>query len=311
MNSKQTAVLVSLGVVWGASFLFIKVLIDAGLGPFGLAAVRTSMGALTVAPVVWWIRGRLPRDRKTWLIVGGLGVLNFAVPWTLFALAARHAPSGASSIANSGQPLWSAIFATVLLKTDRLTGLRVLGLVVGFSGVVFLMGDGILDAGSSGSRAILIMLGATMCYGLSGVFIRRYLGHVPAVGLAAGQMAFAAVALWPLALASGAFNSVSMGAAEWGSILTLGAVGSGVGVVGYMWLIGEVGPVRASVVTYLMPPLGVFLGWLVLDERVGWNLAGGLALVITGVALVQGVPMRRLMLRAGIRPVAATAPAGD
>ena len=78
-----------------------------------------------------------------------------------------------------------------------------------------------------------------------------------------------------------------------------------------MWLIGEVGPVRAAVVTYLMPPLGVFLGWLVLDERVGWNLAGGLALVIAGVALVQGVPVRRLMLRAGIWPVAATAPAGD
>ncbi|MBA4181126.1 MAG: EamA family transporter, partial [Anaerolinea sp.] len=302
MTTRQLVVLLGLAAVWGASFLFIKVLVEAGLGPAGLSAARTLLGVLTLAPVVWRIRASLPRDRKTWLLLAGLGVLNFALPWTLFAIAAQEAPSGASSIANSSLPLWSAIFATVLLKTDRLTGVRVLGLAAGFSGVLVLMGGGLLDAGSDGSWAILIMLLATMCYGLSGVLIRGRLGHVPGVGLAAGQMAFAAVVLWPVALASGAFSSVSMGAAEWGSLLALGCAGSGVGVAAYMWLIGETGPVRASLVTYLMPPLGVFLGWAVLDEAIGWNLVGGLTLVIAGVALVQGVPLRRLMSRPGVRP---------
>ena len=299
MNARQIAVLLVLAAVWGASFLFIKVLVEAGMGPAGLGAARTSLGVLTLAPMAWRIRARLPRDRRSWVLLAGLGVLNFALPWTLFALAARDVPSGASSIANSSQPLWSAIFASMLLQSDRLTGVRVFGLALGFSGVVVLMGEDLLDVGSNESRAIVIMLGATMCYALSGVFIRRRMGHVPAVGLAAGQMGFAALALWPLALYSGAFESVSMGAPEWSSVIALGCLGSGVGVAWYMWLIGEVGPVRASVVTYLMPPLGVFLGWAVLDERIGWNMVGGLSLVIAGVALVQGISLRTMK---GFRP---------
>jgi len=89
-----------------------------------------------------------------------------------------------------------------------------------------------------------------------------------------------------------------MGAAQWGSLATLGIVGSGLAAAAYVWLIGEVGAVRASVVTYMMPPIGVLLGWLVLDERIGWNLVFGLGFVIGGVALVQGWALHRLAWRA-------------
>ncbi|MCZ7578976.1 MAG: DMT family transporter [Dehalococcoidia bacterium] len=92
------------------------------------------------------------------------------------------------------------------------------------------------------------------------------------------------------------------------SALALGALGSGIAVAAYMWLIQEAGPVSASVVTYLIPPVGVFVGWLVLDERIGWNMLGGLACILAGVAFVQGFPLRRL---AGRRPAAPLpAPAG-
>lgn len=297
--------------MWGASFLFIRVLVDAGIGPVGLSAARTGLGFVCIAPVAWRMRKQFPADRRTILALAILGFVNFALPWTLYAVAAPHAPTGAASIANSSTPLWSAIFATLLLKADRLGGTRVLGLAIGFSGVLLLMGKDMANTRSSGALAILVMLAATLCYGLSAVSIRRFVRHVPAVGLAAGQIGFATLILWPVALAQGAFANAEMGVPEWGSLFALGFVGSGLAVVAYMWLIGEVGPVKASVVTYLMPPLGVFLGWIVLDERVGWNLAGGLALVIAGVALVQGVPVRRLMLRAGIWPMAAPAATGD
>ena len=293
MTTRQLTVLLALGVLWGASFLFIKVIVNAGVGPTGLSAARTGLGFATILPFAWLARSKMPRDRRTWLIICGLGVLNFALPWTLFALALEHAPSGASSIANASQPLWSAIFAVPLLKAERLSGLKTVGLLTGFSGVLVLMGPDILDAGSTGSTAILIMIVATMCYGVSGVLIRRHLPHVPAVALAGGQIGTATVILWPIALVTGAFSSASLGPGEWGSLVTLGVLGSGAGVVAFMWLIFEVGPVRASVVTYLMPPIGVFLGWLVLGEAIGWSLVGGLALVVTGVALVQGVPIGR------------------
>ena len=297
MTTRQLLVLLGLAVVWGCSFLFIKVLIDAGLDPLGASAGRTGLGVLTIAPFAWRARARFPRDRRTWVLLAALGFLNFALPWTLFGVAAHHAPSGASSVANSSQPLWSAIFGTILLRADRLTGVRVLGLVVGFAGVVLLMGEDMLSAGSTGSTAVLIMIGATMCYGISAVSIRRFLSHVPAVALAFAQIGFATLYLWPAALFTGAFATAEMGAGQWASLFALGCAGSGIGVIGYMWLIGEVGPVRAAVVTYLMPPLGVFLGWLVLDEPIGWNLVGGLACVVAGVALVQGLPIRRWVLR--------------
>jgi drug/metabolite transporter (DMT)-like permease len=85
-----------------------------------------------------------------------------------------------------------------------------------------------------------------------------------------------------------------MGAAEWGSVAALGGLGSGVAVIAYMWLIGSLGPVRASVVTYLMPPIGVLLGWAVLDEHIGWNLVLAILLIVSGVALVQNLSLRRL-----------------
>ncbi len=129
---------------------------------------------------------------------------------------------------------------------------------------------------------------ATMCYALSAVFIRRWFGPVQPIALAAGQLGTAAAVLWPFALATGAFSGATMGAGQWGSLLALGGIGSGVCVAGYMWLIAEVGAVRAGLVTYLVPPVGVVLGWLVLDEAIGWNLLAGLVFVIGGVALVQG-----------------------
>jgi len=309
MTTRQLLVLLGLGVLWGGSFLFIKVLVEAGIEPLGVSAGRTGLGFLTIAPFAWWARSRFPRDRRTWVLLAGLGFLNFALPWTLFGIAANHAPSGASSIANSSQPLWSAIFGTIVLKADRLSGIRLLGLGVGFTGVILLMGGDMLKAGSDGSTAVLIMLGATMCYGISAVSIRRFLSHVPAVALAIGQLGFATLYLWPAALVTGAFASAQLGAGEWVSFFALGCAGSGIGVIAYMWLIGEVGPVRAAVVTYLMPPLGVFLGWLVLGEAIGWNLLGGLACVVAGVGLVQGLPVRRRVLRpASVVTVGTAAP---
>ena len=307
MTGRQLTVLLVLGFIWGASFLFIKVLVDDGVGPIGVSAGRTVLGSLSLAPVAFASRRQLPRERRVWALIALLGLVNFALPWTLFAVAAEHAPSGASSIANSSQPLWAAIIVTLFLRADRLTGVRALGLAVGFLGVIVLMGKDLLDAGSSGSVAILIMLLATFCYACSAVTIRRYLGGVAPVFLAAGQIAFAALCLVPLALVLGQAPGPSIGGSGLLALLLLGGANSGIAVTGYMWLIREVGPVRAAVVTYVMPPVGVTLGWLVLDEPLGWNLLGGLVCVVIGVALVQQLPLRALWRRTAGLPRAALA----
>ena len=132
---------------------------------------------------------------------------------------------------------------------------------------------------------------------------------MPAVPLATVQVGTAAVLLMPAALVTGAFSNANMDAKVILNLAALGALGSGLAVVAMMYLIQNVGPVRASVVTYMVPPIGVFLGWLVLEEALGWNLVVALGFILGGVALVQGVNLRRFF-RGGISEPA-LAPAGD
>lgn len=245
---------------------------------------------LTLVPFAWASRHAFPRDRRTWAALAALGVVNFAAPWTLVALSQEHIPSSVASIVNSAMPLWAGIFSAILIRSERLTAIQVAGLMLGFLGVVAIMGADLGDFGGDSVLGVTIMLLATSMYGSSTVFIRRYMSHVTPVALTVGQVGFAAILLLPLAFATGAFEEAAFGGAEISAVLALGALSSGLAIVLFMWLIREVGPVRASVVTYMMPPIGVFLGWAVFSEPIGWNLLVGLLLIATGVALVQGLP---------------------
>ncbi|MEX0782994.1 MAG: DMT family transporter [Dehalococcoidia bacterium] len=294
MTSRQFITLSVLVLIWGCSFLFIRVLLDADMEPLGVSGARLAMGAAVLAPLAWAGRAQLPRDVRTWTLLAALGVFNFALPWTLFPISQQHIPSGVASIANACTPLWAAVIAAVLIPGEHFTLRRAAGLGMGFVGIVTLMAGDVGGVDGNWAWGILGVVVATLLYGLSAVFIRLRMREVAPVALATGQIAVAALAIMPLALATGAYNDAEMGAAEWGSLVALGGIGSGVGPVVYMALIQDVGPVRASVVTYLMPPIGVFLGWSLLDEVIGWNLVIASALIVSGVALVQNVPLRRL-----------------
>ncbi len=284
--------LLGLATVWGGSFLFIRILLDAGIDPLGVSAARLVVGSVVLAPVAWALRRDIPRDRKTWMLLAGLGIFNFALPWTLIPLGQQHIPSGVASIANSCTPLWASLFAAIWVPGERLSGRRLGGLTLGIAGVGVLVAEDLAGVGGSGAWGIFAVVLSTLLYGGSVVVIRLRMPHVRPLALAAGQIASATLVMLPLALVTGAFVGAEAGAKEWSSLLVLGGVGSAIGPLLYMTLITELGPVRASVVTYLIPPVGVFLGWLALDEPLGWHLAAALAFIISGVALVQNVPLR-------------------
>jgi drug/metabolite transporter (DMT)-like permease len=297
---RQLLVLLALATVWGASFLFIRVLLLAGIEPVGVSAARSTLGVISLLPVAYLARKQFPRDRRSILLVCGIGIANFAFPWSLWAYAQQFVPSGVGSIANSAQPLWSAIFATLLIKSALPGRVGIFGLLLGFGGVVALMAGGLQHLGPDSLKGIPLMFVATICYGFSVVALGRWVSHVRPIPLTFIQMGVASSILFPIALGTGAYNDAVMGWQEWASALAIGGVGSGVAIVMFMWLVSEIGPVRASAVTYLMPPIGVLLGWLLLDESLGWAVLIGLVLIITGVALVQGVPVARVI--AYIRP---------
>lgn len=289
MTSRQFGILCALASVWGCSFLFIKVIVDAGVDPIGMSGARTLLGAATLAPFAWRSRAGFRLPLRMWAFMVGLGVVNFAIPWTLFGIAEQHVPSGAAAVANASTPLWSALVAAFMLKADPLDARRAAGLLTGFAGVVILVGEDLTSVAGAQAAGIGIILFASLLYALSSVSIRRWAAEVQPIPLATVQVATAACLLMPAALASGAYSDANFSWKVFASIAALGGLGSGVAVVAYMYLIQQAGPVRASVVTYMAPPIGVVLGWLVLGEDIGWNLVLALGCILAGVALVQKI----------------------
>lgn len=298
LGTLHMATFVFLALVWGSSFVLIRVLANAGVEAFGVAAGRCLLGFISLIPFAYATRAKFPRDRRTLAIIAGLGVLNFATPWTLFALGAQHVPSGVSSITNASTPLWAAVFSTIIIRDERLSGLRIVGLAMGFVGVLVLMESRVTSLDREALLGIPVMLVATAAYGLSVALIRRWLHHVHPIPLTFGQVGVAALLLVPLAAGTGAWADAEVHWQEIASILFLGGVGSGVASVMYMWLIGSAGPVRAASTTYLMPPVGVLLGWVFLEESVAWSMLLGVGLILAGVATVRG----RIRFFSRVRP---------
>ncbi|MGH2609596.1 MAG: DMT family transporter, partial [Tepidiformaceae bacterium] len=205
MTPRQLGMLLGLALIWGSSFLFIRVLVDADVDPLGVSAGRLAIGALALAPIAWATRAQFPRDGLTWLLLAGLGVFNFALPWTLFPLSQQHIPSGVASIANSCTPLFASVLSAFLIPGEHFTVRRAAGLGVGFVGIVTLMAGDVGRVDGSAAWGILGVVLATLLYGISAVFIRLRMGHVRAIPLTVGQIGVGAIIMIPLALATNAY----------------------------------------------------------------------------------------------------------
>ncbi|TQL03542.1 DMT family transporter [Cellulomonas sp. SLBN-39] len=279
-------------LVWGASFLFMKVGLE-GLSPTQVATARVVLGALALGVVMAVQRRAWPRDRRTWGHLAVLGVVLCVLPFLAFSWAGQHLASGLSSILNATTPLMTALAAGLLLPTERLAARQRLGLLVGGVGVVVIvgpwtyLGEGALAAPLP---AVLACLGATACYGVGLTYLRRFVGPLglPAETIAAGQVAVAAVVML-LAAPVVARGPVDLDWAVVGSMVALGALGTGAAYVWNTRVVQAWGAQRASTVTYLTPVVGVVLGMLVLGERLHWYEPVGGVLVVLGILVAQQV----------------------
>ncbi|MEV6824375.1 DMT family transporter [Amycolatopsis sp. NPDC051102] len=272
-----------LAVVWGASFLFIKVGLG-GLSPAQVALARVALGALALAAVLVVRRRPLPRDPVLWGHLAVVSVLLCVVPFLLFSWAEQYIPSGLASIFNATTPLVTMLLAAVALPEERFTPPRVLGLLLGFAGVLTIVGVWHGVDVSHQLTAQLACLGATACYGACFVYVRRFLsprGTDPVV-VAFGQTASATVILGLLAPAIAA-TPVHLDLPVVASMVALGVFGTGLAYVWNVRIIAAWGAANASAVTYLTPVVGVLLGVLVLGEPVSWNQPAGALLVVTGI----------------------------
>jgi drug/metabolite transporter (DMT)-like permease len=285
VNPKAFLTLLALGATWGASFLFIKVIVEE-TSPLEVAEGRMFFGALAVGAVMAMRRTRLRWPFSFWFRVAVWSLIGVVLPFTLIAWAEEHIDSGTASVLNSTMPLFTTLFAAIFLVDEHITPVRGAGLVVGFLGVVVLAGGDIYDFRDSSVLGQLAVVGAAACYGAGTVYARTLLKQADPLGLSGGQLLMGVLLALPIMLGVRGTPDYSLSVEAWLSLLALGVLGSGAAFVAYLWLVDNVGSVRSSLVTYIIPIVGLFLGWAVLDESIGVNTVLGCALIIAGVAAV-------------------------
>jgi drug/metabolite transporter (DMT)-like permease len=278
-----------LSLLWGVSFLFIKVGTE-GFAPFQVTLGRLVFGTAVLAVAMAVKRERLPRGARAW---GHLAVAAFflnALPFSLFAYAELTIPSTLAGICNATSPLWGMALSLVALSEDRPTRLRVAGLGLGFLGVLTVLGawQGFhgLDAGGT-AMALL----ASLSYPVGWIYVRRTLaGSTEShLSLTGGQLLLATL---QLAVVTPLFTSVPdrLSVVPLLAIVALGALGTGVAMLVQYGLVAEVGPTTAQMVTYFIPVIATAAGVAVLGEHLTWSIPVGAAVVLAGAALTQARP---------------------
>ncbi len=291
MSLKHWIVFILLGAIWSASFLWIKIAV-AEIGPLTLVAYRVLFGLITGVIIAVALRAPFPRDWKTWRIVSLLGVINVAIPFFLITWGEQTIDSAVASILNATVPLFTIVIAHFFTHDDKITAPKVLGLLIGFLGVVILLSKD-LDPGAHNSvlgQAAVIL--ASLFYAIGVTYARRNTQHIP-VQIRGTLTLFSPVALmWAIAPVAEAPFKIPALPITWIALLWLGVLGSGLAFIMNYYLIHEIGPTRATLVTYIFPLGGVLLGVIFLNEQLSWQLAIGSALIISSIAVVNWKPKK-------------------
>jgi drug/metabolite transporter (DMT)-like permease len=276
-----------LGLIWGSSFLWIKIAVDE-IPPATLVAYRMSLGALGL--LAFLAAGRqltIPRGRQL-VPLAILGAVNTSLPIFLISWAEQFVDSGTAAVLNSLVPIFSLIIAGILLRTEPVTWLRTLGLLIGFGGAALLASRELALrgdlAGLIGSVAVVV---AAICYAAGASFAKYRIRDTPRYAVAAWSLVFAALYMWALALVADGGLIVPTQVDTIVAVVWLGVLGSFIAYLCYFFLLEQLGATLTTMVTYVFPVVGVTLGVVVLGELLDWRLVLGTVLVTLGIAVVS------------------------
>lgn len=292
MNFRQLASLFLLGIIWGASFLFIKVAV-VDIPPFTLVLGRTSLAALVLYLVIRYRGRNLPPFGSIWGSFFIMGLFNGAIPYSLINWGETQIEAGLGAIFNSLMPLFTVIFAHYATRDERFTGRKLTGVVLGLAGVVVLMGPSILMGLGSRVLGQLAVAGAAVSYAVAVIYGKRLGKDAPLV-LATGQMIAGALLVAPLSLLFDRPWALSPSPVALASLACLALLGTAYAYVVYYRLLAQIGATNLSLVTYIIPLSGVFWGYLLLGERLHWSALAAMGLIMASVAMVSDVRIRDL-----------------
>jgi len=276
----------ALGLVWGASFLFIELALES-FTAIGIAFLRGFLGAVSLLIVIVVTKQKLPRVGKHWLHIAVVALLLNTVPGFLFAVGQQYVSSAIAGILNATTPMMTLLIISLAFREQKPTLNQNLGIVLGFAGVALVgLGGGEISFTSPWGVALLLL--ATLCYGIAMPYAKRFVSPLPysPYVLAAAQVSASALLAALPALLVGVTHAPVSASALWG-ILALGIVGTGFAYVWNYRNIELAGSVIASSVTYVTPVIAVVLGFLVLGERLTLLQAAGGVLVLVSALVVQ------------------------
>jgi drug/metabolite transporter (DMT)-like permease len=280
--------LVLLAAIWGGSFLFVRMAVGA-IGPMWLTELRVGLAAIAML-IYARVAGfdlNLARNWRTYLV---LGVLNSALPWGLYAWSGKYIDASYMAILNASAPWFAAICGAIWLG-ERLTWRKILGLALGMLGVGLLVGFGQIAVSTDVVLGVLACIGATACYALAGVYVKKRAGNIAPRALTVGSLFAASIAIMPLLPLP-----PPLAAFTWQvtlAVLGISLLCSAAAYLLYFRLIADVGPTRTFTVTYLIPVFGTLWGALFLDETVGMSTLAGGAVIVIATAMVLEVGKRR------------------
>ncbi|MEH6652402.1 MAG: DMT family transporter [Motiliproteus sp.] len=293
MGIREWSMLIILSILWGGSFFFVGVAVKE-LAPLTLVAIRVGLAAIALWGIVFALGLRPPTRPSVWLAFVAMGLLNNVIPFVLIVWGQTQIASGLASILNAATPLFTVVVAGLLLPDERATALKLIGVVVGFIGVMVMIGApkaGISSVGdTSTTLAQLAVLAAALSYAFAGVYGRRFkrMALNPIV-IAAGQVTASTVILLPMAmLVDGPIDVTAVSLASWGAMVGLAVLSTAIAYVLYFKLLESAGATNLLLVTLLVPVSAILLGAIWLDETLQPVHFIGIVLIALGLSAIDG-----------------------
>jgi len=289
MKNKDWILFWLTGLIWGTSFLWIKIAVN-DVSPIVLAGSRSLFGALGLGLIVALNK----QAHVSWNILKKrlfdflfLGFFNIALPWILISWAGQFLDSGTSAILNGTMPLFTILLSPIFIKDDRITLPKIVGLVIGFIGVVILIAPNINGKWSSSLLGQVAILIGVLSYASATIFARKKTQGLPTQMLAFLQMSFGSAIIWVAALFTEKPIIPPQFPITWLALLWLGILGSCIAYIFYFYLLHSIGPTRVSMITYIPPLVALILGVIFLKEQFYWQSLLGAVLIFSGIVIVN------------------------
>lgn len=281
-----------LSIIWGSSFLFARIAV-LEIPPLSLVFARVALAAFVLNLFLTLGQNRIAPKRNMWRDFAIMGLLNNIVPFGLIFYGQLEIGAGLAAIVNAMTPIWTILFANICTSDEKLTGNRITGMALAFSGVAILIGSSALAGLERSTLGQVAVLGATISYGLAGVFGRRF-ADVPPIHSARGQLTMSSVMVLPLVLVLDQPWQLNLPstAAIW-SVVALAIMCTALAYLLFFEILARAGAVNVSLVTFLVPPSAIVLGIIVLGESLELRHFLGMAMIMTGLIVIDGRLLRR------------------